>query len=327
MKKINNILCVVGEDLNSDAALVQALRLAEENQANLTVASILNVTGLARVFGHNKDDLNAKFKAAATARHEAIEHWVDQNNHGKKITVNIYTGIEFIEIIKSVVKSGYDLVVKCANEVDWFDRMFGSDDMHLLRKCPCPVLMLKPGQKDIFKNVLATVDVSDAFDELDKNSVQEKLNEKVLEYGVVFSISELTNFHIGSVWSAYGEDYLRHSAFSKMPEDKVDSYVDQARHEYADKLDLLVSETTKLIGKDAINYLHPKVHLVKGIPAKEIPLMSKTYEVDLIVMGTVARTGIPGFIIGNTAEAILEQVQCSVLAIKPEGFRTPIEQN
>ena len=41
-------------------------------------------------------------------------------------------------------------------------------------------------------------------------------------------------------------------------------------------------------------------------------------------MGTVARTGIPGLIMGNTAEAILEQLDCSVLAIKPPGFVTPV---
>jgi nucleotide-binding universal stress UspA family protein len=52
--------------------------------------------------------------------------------------------------------------------------------------------------------------------------------------------------------------------------------------------------------------------------------MADKYNVDLIVMGTVARIGIPGLIIGNTAESIFEQVKCSVLAIKPDGFETPV---
>ena len=63
----------------------------------------------------------------------------------------------------------------------------------------------------------------------------------------------------------------------------------------------------------------------KGAASKEIPLMVENYDIDLIVMGTVGRVGIPGLIIGNTAESILEQTKCSVLAIKPEGFKTPIE--
>jgi nucleotide-binding universal stress UspA family protein len=41
-------------------------------------------------------------------------------------------------------------------------------------------------------------------------------------------------------------------------------------------------------------------------------------------MGTVARTGVRGFIMGNTAETVLEQIDCSVLAIKPQGFVTPV---
>jgi len=41
-------------------------------------------------------------------------------------------------------------------------------------------------------------------------------------------------------------------------------------------------------------------------------------------MGTVGRTGIQGFFIGNTAEEILNQVECSVLAVKPPGFQTPV---
>jgi len=42
-------------------------------------------------------------------------------------------------------------------------------------------------------------------------------------------------------------------------------------------------------------------------------------------MGTVARTGISGFIIGNTAENILEEISCSLIALKPEGFVSPVK--
>lgn len=47
--------------------------------------------------------------------------------------------------------------------------------------------------------------------------------------------------------------------------------------------------------------------------------------VDLIVMGTVARTGIAGIPMGNTAEAVLDRVDCSYLTVKPERFECPIE--
>lgn len=41
-------------------------------------------------------------------------------------------------------------------------------------------------------------------------------------------------------------------------------------------------------------------------------------------MGTVARIGTPGLIIGNPAEFAFEWVKCTVLAIKPDGFEPPV---
>jgi len=42
------------------------------------------------------------------------------------------------------------------------------------------------------------------------------------------------------------------------------------------------------------------------------------------VMGTLHRTGLAGFFIGNTAEKVLSEVNCSVLTVKPAGFVTPV---
>jgi nucleotide-binding universal stress UspA family protein len=42
------------------------------------------------------------------------------------------------------------------------------------------------------------------------------------------------------------------------------------------------------------------------------------------VLGTVARTGLTGLLMGNTTERILGDVTCSVLAVKPPGFVSPI---
>jgi nucleotide-binding universal stress UspA family protein len=46
--------------------------------------------------------------------------------------------------------------------------------------------------------------------------------------------------------------------------------------------------------------------------------------VDVVVMGSVARSGIPGFLIGNKAEKILTTINCTVLTVKPDGFVSPI---
>ena len=46
--------------------------------------------------------------------------------------------------------------------------------------------------------------------------------------------------------------------------------------------------------------------------------------VDLIVMGTVARSGISGALMGNTAESVLDRIGCAVLAVKPSGCVTSL---
>lgn len=67
-----------------------------------------------------------------------------------------------------------------------------------------------------------------------------------------------------------------------------------------------------------------EVHQIKGNAGDVIPELARKFRPGLIVMGTVARAGVPGLFIGNTAEAILGKVNSSVLALKPEGFETPV---
>ena len=74
-----------------------------------------------------------------------------------------------------------------------------------------------------------------------------------------------------------------------------------------------------------MQYLNSEQHFVNGVPREIIPQFANSNNTDLLVLGTVARTGIPGLFMGNTAENILNRLRCSVLAIKPPGFETPVE--
>lgn len=65
--------------------------------------------------------------------------------------------------------------------------------------------------------------------------------------------------------------------------------------------------------------------MVQGEASEAIRAFDEKHPVDILVMGTVVRTGIEGFIIGNTAEQILGQVKCSVFAIKPDGYVSPVK--
>jgi nucleotide-binding universal stress UspA family protein len=66
------------------------------------------------------------------------------------------------------------------------------------------------------------------------------------------------------------------------------------------------------------------VKLRRGDPEDVIPRFVVSEGVDLVVMGTVARAGIAGMLVGNTAERMLKRLSCAVLALKPAGFASPV---
>ena len=72
----------------------------------------------------------------------------------------------------------------------------------------------------------------------------------------------------------------------------------------------------------------PFMAVIREVLRHDRELVIKTEEkenqIDLIIMGTVGRKGIPGFLMGNTAEAVLNHIDCSILAIKPESFISPV---
>ncbi|MBN2318876.1 MAG: universal stress protein [Acidobacteria bacterium] len=81
---------------------------------------------------------------------------------------------------------------------------------------------------------------------------------------------------------------------------------------------------SELVEKHTPGLPNNRIHLLKGDAEALIPALVKRKSIEIIVMGTVVRTGIPGFIMGNTAENILQRVDCSVLTVKPDGFVSPV---
>ena len=235
-----------------------------------------------------------------------------------KIVTQVLEGIPFLEIIRAVLRDDHNLVIKSPDDPDFLDRIFGSDDMHLLRKCPCPVWLIKSQAPKNYRRILAAVDIDGSYPPMEMES-RRRLNRQILELASSLAVADFSELHVVHAWDAIGETAMR-GAFLDMPQEEVDSYVEQVRQQRGKSLKKLLSE----LSGEVLEYLKPKPHLVKGWARKEIPALAKEIDADLVVMGTVARTGIPGFIMGNTAETILNQLDCSVLAIKPTGFVTPV---
>jgi universal stress protein E len=321
MQRFKDILCVLEDVKAGKYVMERAVTLAENNQARLTVVDVVEhvTAGIGMPEG---GPISVDLQAALVSAHEqGLETLVDPYRKRTEIEARVLVGVPFLEIIREVLRSDHDLIIKVPETRDFLDRLFGSEDMHLLRKCPCPVWLIKPAKQKAYRRILAAVDVGDSYppEELASRRV---LRRQILELASSLALSDFAELHVAHAWEPVAESALR--GVMHTPEEKYIDYVEQERRDHAASLDGLMHDVTGDLGQDALNYLKPRTHLVKGSARKEISALAKQIEADLVVMGTVARTGVPGFIMGNTAETILNQIDCSVLAVKPPGFITPV---
>lgn len=314
MKRFKNILYVAGESVAQNAAIERAVELAANNQATLTVIDVVPPA---------PEDLDRATRAKAEAS------WLAQRRssldsllapHKRRVNCQVVTvaGKRFLEVVRAVLRGGHDLVITEAENPDWSHRLFGSNDMHLLRKCPCPVWLTKPEEKPNYNCIVAAVDI----DAWESSAEQQALNKEILELASSLAVSDFANLHLVHVWDAPAEWVF--TAWADNPEKTTSEYVEGMRSRHRRAMAQLQAHLRQHIGKDAYDYIAPQVHLPQGLPGVAIPALAKQLKADLVVMGTVGRSGIPGLLMGNTAETILDQLSCSVLVMKPPGFVSPV---
>jgi len=218
-------------------------------------------------------------------------------------------GIPFVEIIHQVRAGNYDLLILDAvNHQPGHKRFMGSTAKHVLRKCPCPVLCIR--EHSPAKKIVAAVDLF-----ADRAEVV-ALNRKVIQHAHALAQREGAQLHLVYAQQPIGEPML--SAWGVGSADLIDRMETELLEAANDRMQSLLQEESAADGE-----------LVKqvlvGNPRDALPLYVAENQIDVLVLGTVSRTGIKGFLIGNTAESILSQVECSVLALKPDGFVSTVE--
>jgi len=176
-----------------------------------------------------------------------------------------------------------------------------------MRICPVPLFVMKPSRRKRFHQMLAAIDPQVTSD------ARDTLNALILELGLSLSAREDAHLHVVDAWTLFGESLMRGRAGMYAAD------VDRLSREEAEKRRRVVQS---LLAKHSVTGC--QLHLPKGDAAETIPRLVGKLGIDLLVMGTVCRTEIPGFIIGNTAERVLDTVDCSVLVVKPEGFVSPV---
>lgn len=304
--KLRRILAYIdGRGRTASATLVQASALAQVCGARLKVIDVVREppARLARLGGRSYR------KLLVDGRREQLEALcADLQARGIAHTIEVRSGVPFVEIIRSVLAERADLLVK-ATERRGTSGIFGSTDMNLLRKCPSPVLLLKGGGGRL-RRLLAAVDPDP------EDAVRDSLNPRIMAFAGLMRELTDASLDVAHAWQLVGEDLLGGGSVRLSD----DEYRRLLRRERQARLEAL----EQMLAPYGLSVRSPHVHLLKGHPERVLPEVARKLAADLLIMGTVGRVGLAGVFMGNTAEAILSRVDCSVLALKPEGFVSPI---
>ncbi len=303
MQRFKNILFTALTEEGIEPALQRAHELAARNDASLTVfGTVPEPSRLARVLQRNAGPFP---ETLADQLRLALAEQVAKVDAPSTARVEVAVGVPFISIIERVLGEEHDLVIITD---DGPDSPVASTTKHLLRKCPCPVWVMRPKGAPGHR-VLAAIDP--------EPDDPEEMNRLILD--LASSHAQLTDaeLHVAHAWSVYGEPALRTSPFLRSPGGELDDLRQETRDGHLSRLEDSVT-------RHGVGGLEHKIHLVEGEPGDVIPHLAEAHDITLLVMGTVGRTGVPGLIMGSNAERILDQVRCSVIAVKPEGFVSPV---
>ena len=298
-------MVVDGESGETRSLLSTSIDLARRNDASLTLFSVVESVPERRRY-QTRDgrrlDLVAQMIESRMAELKALAPQSD-------VTVNfeVVSGAPHVEVIERVKRLGHDLVLTVPMP-PLRQRSLGSSSttMHLLRKCPVPVWVHSP--------LTATAEsILVALGPMEQTS--HDLNMKLLELGSSLALTSGSDLHLVHGWRLEGDSMIRSPRLGYSTEE-VRAMGEAVRDE-ADR------EISKLL--EAVPSARDANAILRNGPAADV-IVDVIDEVNpaTVVMGTLARSGIPGYIIGNTAERVLVNVNRSVLAVKPEGFVTPI---
>lgn len=310
MQRFKNVLVFAGPGVDMEPAMRAAGQLAVANQARLTVFGVvppLRTPRTGTLAGYRPEQVQELIEKDRRSELEEVAGLVST----VPVEVEMTTGTAFIEVIRRVLSKSHDLVIIPPDQPAGLAGLArASTTMHLLRKCPVPVWVFRP-------EVPADGDVLAAVGPFEDGGPS-LLDAKLIEIGWSLSQRLGSSFHVAHGWRLEGESLLRNGRV-RMPGADVDELV---RRE-----ELLAEEAVaKLIAKSSVPDNGFRLHVQKARPMEAIVDTAAAVEPGVVVMGTLARSGVAGLLMGNTAEATLGSLRSSIIAVKPDGFVSPVQQ-
>lgn len=294
------ILFVVCEDQISALAMAEAVSIARDFKADFNILCLLPDVDeeFDKLSNAYKSEINDKL--VSVLKEQGIsDNIVDGHIHFTHGTPYVKSIIDYID------GKNYDLIIKLSDDVSETNKNgYKAMDVSLIRKSSVPVLFINHElQTDDDRQIFVAIDPITTSEELDT------LNKNLLMTADIMASHYNADIEIVSCWHFEHETFMRESVFSGMSETDIDALVEDERIEHETALNNLIDN----VGMKQ----NPKINIFKGYADDIIPQYMNDHEDDLLIMGTIGRVGLSGFFIGNTAENIFKEINCSLLTLRP----------
>ena len=308
MKQFTNILYATSLLDDETQGLKQSLSLMRNNKASLNILTLYPI--LPPEIKAQTDSYERFLKEQT--QNSLLLAQKDVPCESKSLPLEIRsTDIPLgIELVREVIRKKYDLLIKEAEPKETGG--FRALDMTLLRKAPCAVWLARP-----IMHSREHIRVCVAVNPLDESSDGRELSIRLLQTARSVADDCSGVLEIVSFWEYAFESYMSHNRWASIADAEMIETLQGVQSEHLKELHKLIKES-QIEGKT-------KIHHLRGEASKKMAQFTQEQKIDIMVMGTLSRSGISGFFIGNTAENIFEELTCSLLALKPHGYVSPVK--
>jgi universal stress protein E len=299
MRRFTNVLAYAPEGAGS-AAVKLAAELALATDATLTLTDVIEkMPASARRFVPPGWDIPKLERAGRQAHLERMAARV--RRLGLDPAVVMTTGSPVPALVREVERNGHDLLAVDASDADRRESV-GTIARGLVRECPCPVLLARAPRRHRRRlRVLVAVNT----DPFVKGAAS--VNRTLVETAAWFARCQGGELHVLHVWAPYGEQAMHRSGLNQTEMNRAIARMrEQARR-----------DLVRGIAPFREHFSPHHVHLAKGDPRREVARFAVAHRFDLLVMGTAGRKRLMARVIGNTAEAVLTRIPCSMLVVNP----------
>jgi len=309
MDKYQKILAVLDPTTDVQKALERAIELAKHTSASITAFLTIFDFSYEMTTMLSSDEREMMRQSVIEDRENWIKEIIDKTGTPSLDIVFkvVWHNRPFESVINEVMQNDFDIVIKGTHQHDKFKSViFTPTDWHILRKCPCPVLLVKDHKWPEHGNILAAINVASDEDE------HKSLNSVITEQAI--ALAQLINANVNLVNSYPGTPV---NIAIEIPEFNS--------HEYNQAM---LSQHEEAMDKHAASFdIAPEYTYVKeGLPEDVIESLSQELDAELVILGTIGRTGLSAAFIGNTAEHVIDRLNCDVLALKPFGYQSPLSK-